>query len=547
MNRILRAVCALVLGVTHFTASSQPTGAPPIGPDFGHTHMRSSIVLSTDDERVDPHLGSLRLTYVDMVLPGNGGLDIVVQRTYDSGRVAKDGFAHLPSYTPQPLGWTVHFGRVLVRRRTCSDIGVGNSTDDLPMLEMPDGSKRLGYFGTASGYRTFITPDRWSVECTDAGYLVISPNGTKYYMEYAAEVGWTNCYSPTGGWQSCVLGGFYTTKIVDVSGNTINIGYVAGCAKRKEPWDDGVCEPLITAVEANDGRSIAFTYEILQTPNDVKRKYLSRIDGPGGQVVRYEMQYLGNSIGVDAVALKRVTLPTGHAWSYEYFVPKYFTDPRCVIQITCEPDPWDMYMKQVTNLFGGVRTYAWTEITNLQPVKNPPSVGLASKTIAGAGGWSYSYFLDKSDNDYPKMVTTITGPSEKRIYHHLTDRYLGGPRNINPPEWRAGMLVYSEIVGKETSYFEWKGQPLSDSWASLVDDSWKWDGKFYASVLTKSRAVRDGVEYVEEHQDYDKFGRSLTTYSGPAAGPRKKATRTYWDAGTAWIHDRTTSETVELQ
>jgi len=34
------------------------------------------------DEVIDPFGGGLQLQYTDMVIPGNGGLDIIVRRTY---------------------------------------------------------------------------------------------------------------------------------------------------------------------------------------------------------------------------------------------------------------------------------------------------------------------------------------------------------------------------------------------------------------------------------------------------------------------------------
>ena len=36
------------------------------------------------NERVDPYNGNLILTYTDIYLPGDGGLDLKLQRTYNS-------------------------------------------------------------------------------------------------------------------------------------------------------------------------------------------------------------------------------------------------------------------------------------------------------------------------------------------------------------------------------------------------------------------------------------------------------------------------------
>ena len=67
-------------------------------------------------EHIDPFSGKLQFHHVDLFLPGNGGFDIRIQRSYSSG----DGFLRDPS--PYGVGWTMGFGRVL--RRAAIDICV---------------------------------------------------------------------------------------------------------------------------------------------------------------------------------------------------------------------------------------------------------------------------------------------------------------------------------------------------------------------------------------------------------------------------------------
>ena len=60
------------------------------------------------NERIDPFTGKLQYHFTDLFIPGNGGLDIVVQRSYNSLNESLD-----VETSPVGLGWTMHFWRVL--------------------------------------------------------------------------------------------------------------------------------------------------------------------------------------------------------------------------------------------------------------------------------------------------------------------------------------------------------------------------------------------------------------------------------------------------
>lgn len=64
-------------------------------------------------ETIDPHTGKLQWHDVDMFIPGNGGFDLKVQRSYNSRN--STGTLTSPVYIEPTLvgvGWTMHFGRV---------------------------------------------------------------------------------------------------------------------------------------------------------------------------------------------------------------------------------------------------------------------------------------------------------------------------------------------------------------------------------------------------------------------------------------------------
>src|SRR5262245_49704978 len=89
-------------------------------------------------EHIDPFTGKLQLHYVDLFIPGNGGLDIKVQRSYSS---LDEKLGEAVPYGP---GWTVHFGRLL-RKATVDICDFNTGPTANPVLELPDGSRQILY------------------------------------------------------------------------------------------------------------------------------------------------------------------------------------------------------------------------------------------------------------------------------------------------------------------------------------------------------------------------------------------------------------------
>src|SRR2546428_500807 len=98
-------------------------------------------------ESVDPFTGNLNLLHTDVILPGNGGLDLKIQRTYNSriwGRKDTDfpGLVAFNEKSVMGIGWSFHFGRVL----NPGGSGSINRFDPRnPIVELPDGSNHPLY------------------------------------------------------------------------------------------------------------------------------------------------------------------------------------------------------------------------------------------------------------------------------------------------------------------------------------------------------------------------------------------------------------------
>src|SRR5688572_19592914 len=76
------------------------------------TNPFKDAINQSVSEHIDPFSGTLQLKYTDIRVPGNGGLDININRVYTS--LQSDAF---PLQSVTGLGWVMHFGRIVVPLR----------------------------------------------------------------------------------------------------------------------------------------------------------------------------------------------------------------------------------------------------------------------------------------------------------------------------------------------------------------------------------------------------------------------------------------------
>jgi hypothetical protein len=181
-NRWMKLLPVLVLACLGTTAWADGIDEPI--PSFyqepGMSRTRD-YVNQHPSERIDPFTGKLQYHFTDLFIPGNGGLDIAVQRSYSSLN------EQIGEFSPVGMGWTMHFGRV-IRKATNLICTNSNGPATEPVLELPDGGRRVLYRepGNASGITTWLTTDFWRAQCnltaSGGGLDVFSPDGTMYEM-----------------------------------------------------------------------------------------------------------------------------------------------------------------------------------------------------------------------------------------------------------------------------------------------------------------------------------------------------------------------------
>ena len=98
----------LSLLMTVFVSTVFANSLPDFFAEPGVNPTRSLATDPNGVEQVDPLPGVLRLNHVDLVIPGNGGLDIVVQRNYHTSTAIGGAIGQLGLEYRARLG--VNFG-----------------------------------------------------------------------------------------------------------------------------------------------------------------------------------------------------------------------------------------------------------------------------------------------------------------------------------------------------------------------------------------------------------------------------------------------------
>lgn len=291
-------------------------------------------------ERIDPFTGKLQWHFVDLFIPGNGGMDIKVQRSYTSPGL------QWPEPSPVGLGWTMHFGRVIRRASIgiCDTASFSSDARQDPVLELPDGSRRILYL--AFDGMSFITTDFWKAVCDPSGngLMVYSPDGTSYSMTSQGVAFGTGTNTQNV---------FYTTRMTDRNGNwmafTYNLVPTGGAA--------------VSGITTSDGRTVNFAYtaNALTSVSDGTRTWnyvqtqapgatvmqLTQVQRPDGTNWSYD--YNDGTVSAGAYAMYRATYPTGGTINYTYGTVQFAANPSI---------PTSIVVTQKVSNPGG--TWTWT-------------------------------------------------------------------------------------------------------------------------------------------------------------------------------------------
>lgn len=496
---------------------------PGLSPNRDYTNQHAQ-------ETVDPFSGKLQLHYVDLMLPGNGGMDIKVQRSYSSG----DGFLRDPS--PYGVGWTMGYGRVL-RKASYEICDMGHGSLVNPVLELPNGSRQILYVTQDTPQsQYYLSPSRWKAVCVPTGagarLAVYSPDGTRYDMFYDGQ---TIGATPT----EPGLRAYYPVQITDRNGNTLSLTH-----DRRGTTD------AITSIVAPDGRQVTFTYTAAGILESVK-------DASGRKQFVYTTKPAPN-VPPSYVFLTAVQRPDGNSWKYDY-------------NEAFDNTPGAGSVRKLTYPGGGSLDYVYDKSIQFARNVAAGTVHVVKQKVDNRGNtWAYTYTpattrIPPDTHSYPCPsangwldMTQVTGPEGTVLYCHVgfnsisTENGLGyavgtlGTKMYSDSAGITGGFVYAESSGFEPDLISDRQSMIRKSDAVVIAN------KVYGVRYYWTQKTRDNQSYETSYSNYDDYGNARTvaelgTPTQPGGAKESRTTQLVYKVNTGkWILHQVQDETVTV-
>lgn len=330
--------------------------------DPGQITFRSQI-STMDFEEIDPYSGTLSLTHKDVSLPGNGGLDLNIYRTYRTDRST--------DYTVLGSRWDTHFGRIKKNGHNHVSIELQDGTVNSAVKENYDSA-----FGT---YYKYFTKDFWKINMQGTPTLQLT-DGTEIIFGRGGGGG--------DDW-------YYATQIKR-NNNTITINYVTGTIRR------------INYVTDSTGRRIDFNYQLIG--GGVYR--LKEIQDPWNKNL---VSYSYSGTGGESI-FQSATYPDGESWSYQYSVFSMVSGAFV-----------RRWIDTINTPYGGTVTYDYNAFPRtVVGLGTKYQLSVSEKNISGsnitAGTWTYFYGEDSGHNrDYTTINDSCSRTTTYNFYGYSGD------------------------------------------------------------------------------------------------------------------------------
>ncbi len=484
---VVAALATVTLALTPTESSAQSpftSGAPASG---------RALDATLPNEAVDPFSGSLSIVETDLVLPGNAGLDVRVQRVYNSAIYPgyQSGDLTIEEDSWAGIGWKLHFGRV---------INPSSTTSGATQIEMGDGSRHALY--TTSVSPGWTTKSFWLYDRST--HTLKLPNGLIYEFGHVAAL---------GGSLGTVR---YVTVIRDPFGNRIEFSYFAAPGP-----PDGVSQ-IRQILSPGQVRAINFTYDTTGINGLSSMTYGSRtwiyIQQPAGPA--------GYSTLAD------VHPPVGPGSEYDYSTPSS-GQPGHELTVLHTPG-------------GGTVTYTYADVTQQAGAVTNVGRGVVAKALGGlhvtGGTWTYSYGTG-ANLDTTRVVCPC-GTTSYRFNGIGTSGPFSG--------WLAGTLAERKTEHQSVVYerevLTWQ-QSEAISPDPTVGSGGTWSDTAVFTPLLSTRTITRGTEsWVTTHEyraglgNYNDYGRPWRTSEDGELD--RTTTRTFQGGFTPYIVPQVVSEVV---
>jgi YD repeat-containing protein len=445
----------------------------------GSAKSGRSLDSAMPNEAVDPFSGTLSIVETDLVLPGNAGLDVRVQRVYTSAIYPgyQTGDLTIEEDSWAGIGWKLHFGRV---------INPDATTSGTTQIEMGDG-------GRQALYTTPIAPG-WTTK--DFGlydrstHTLKLPNGIVYEFGHVVTL---------GGSLGTVR---YVTVIRDPYDNRLEFSYFSAPGPV-----DGV-SLIHQDLGGGQVRNITFTYDathkaLATMSYDAKTwTYTQQAAGPAGYST-----------------LERAQSPVGLGTEYDYSWPGS-GQPGHELTV-------------LRTAGGGTVTYTYGDVVQHAGAVTNTGRGVVTKVLGGPyvtpGTWTYVYGTGPNQDQ-----TRVTCPCGITTY---TFNGIGTSGTFSG--WKAGTLAERTLehqsVLVEREVLTWQSSEAISPDPTLGPGGIWSDGDVYRALLATRTVTRGSRSWITTHEyhtglgNFNDYGRPWRTIEDGELD--RTMTRTFRAAG----------------
>jgi YD repeat-containing protein len=348
------------VGVLSLLLCAAPTSTAFAQTPFRHQGLDSLHPPDSalPNEQVDPASGTLTVVGTDLVLPGNAGFSLAVQRVYNSSIFPDyaSGSTQLEEDSWAGIGWKLHFGRILHADSTSAG---------QMQIEMGDGSRHALYHSLGNP-NIWTTSDFWLYN--PATHVLQLPNGRVYTFDRQVTLN-----EPLGTVR-------YVTEIRDPFQNRVTFEYFNAPGPV-----DGV-SAIHQYLSATQVRDITFTY-------DAALKALATMT-----YLNHTWTYDQSASGPEGFSvLYRVHPPQGPVTWYEYNSGE---------------------LTAIVAPFGGRIAYTYVDAVRRAGTLTTTTRVVATRTMSGhgvpTGTWTFTYSTG-TNQDTTAIVCPCGGTTKYRF------------------------------------------------------------------------------------------------------------------------------------
>jgi len=545
----------------------------PLDRDEFLGQVETAMATRGFSERIDHFSGTLHLNQVDLVLPGNAGLDIVIQHYYSSNVWNRVDNSLLTRHVPSAdlsgrlggNGWQLHMGKLM---------NVSPGVDSFTSLILPDGSNHTLYSRDGhSGEK--ITPEGWIYSVTGSVHTVQTTTGLRYHFDSAVTGAQYTYLGYDGASPIQVL---QCTRIEDLNGNAIVIEY-------SQAPGNPLYETRIDKIsfdDVNDLREVVFAHhgttailDTMQLRNDSAaiETWTFTYYGPpysaiqeqfgGATVAVYPLANVVHSITGD-YATEMIT----NAWQYNYYpwdpTPTPLTDGLLLIEsvvsprvgkvsFTWGPEVMDTGAQSCTEIpaFLAVQTRTTAVAISDNPiVYEDETTSTYTYTNGGQEDATTSVVTKDSQTDPALVLST-----EEHVFHGW-DTHV----SFDPNMWKVGRQKSSTVVLKDDAGADFETITTTNVWeqGSQISADTRWSSSWvacggprysgtqtYAKPTSVTRVVErhDSIpdpppptpvpdSYTTVSSVFDDYGNVGLVTESSDDGLARTTTFTYWQEST---------------